>query len=138
MDTKTLTNIALERCDRDGVAVFDPLFVDNCIMTSALVARFFPLDRGEDRRAWIHDGVHVFAARSAAQAGAVKYEFTAPSWKMLYTGRFDRAGKLNARRSRITWVADHGVQRGDKGQTARVELNQWLAAALAADDDLPA
>lgn len=136
MDAKTLTNIALERCDRDGIAVFDPTFVDNCIMTSALVARFFSLDRGEDRHAWIHDGVHVFAVRSISQRGVVNYEFTGPTWKMLYRAKLDRTGKVSARRSRITWVADHGPnQRRDKGQSARRELHAWLLAALAADDE---
>jgi hypothetical protein len=118
------------------VRVFDELFVDNCIMTSSVVSKNFLLDLGEDRRVWNHDGVHVAAVRSISQRGVVKYEFTALSWKMLYSGRFDRAGRLDARRSRITWVSDHGEQRGDRGQTARHELNRWLANALA--DDLPA
>lgn len=138
MDTRTLTNIALSRCERDGIAVFDPLYVDNCIMTSLVISKNFLLGQGEDRRAWVYSGVHVAAIRSPSQPLTVKYDFTGPTWKMLFTGKIDRNGKLSARRSRITWVADCGEQRGDRGQTARIELHQWLAVGLAADDDLSA
>ncbi|BAI71830.1 hypothetical protein AZL_011920 [Azospirillum sp. B510] len=134
MERNELTELGLMRVAASGVAVFDALYIDNSLMTSELVKREFMLAPGEDRQNWVFHGVHVAATRSISQRRLVKYEFISGNdgWKMLFDGRLDRAGNstLDARRSRITWVSDHKCDRKDKGQQARVELNNWLAAAL--------
>lgn len=129
-----MEDIGFARCRRDGIKIFDALFVANGAMAFELIKREFLLATGEYRRNWVHRGVHVTATRSISQRGLVKYEFTGPSWKMLFDLRLDAAGHVMARRSRITWVADSGVQRRDRGERARVELNEFLLAALSGDE----
>ncbi|MCM8736575.1 hypothetical protein M5E06_20825 [Azospirillum sp. A1-3] len=136
MDLWILEDLGFARCGRDGVKIFDPLFVSNGVMTSELVRREFMLEPGQDRQNWVFLGAHVTATRAIAQRRLVKYEFISGNdgWKMLFDARLDRDSGLDARRSRITWVSDHGCDRRDKGQQARVELNNWLADALGDED----
>lgn len=126
-----LEDLGFARCGRDGVKIFDALFVANGVMTSELVKTRFMLAPGEDRRNWVFHGVHIAATRAIAQRQLVKYEFISGNgWKMLFDGKLDRDGGLDARRSRITFVCDHECDRRDKGQQARVELNNWLTEVL--------
>lgn len=131
MDRKELSKLGLMRAAANGVVVFDALYIDNGIMTSELVKREFMLEPGQDRQNWVFHSVHVAATRSISQRRLVKYEFISGNvWMMQFDGRLGRDGALDSRRSRIAFICDHGGDRQDKGQQARVELNKWLTEAL--------